>query len=47
MPPISGKSPNAGDQICIDRKTFKELLALLTSCVDELVNPRDCEIWRW
>jgi hypothetical protein len=45
MPPISGQSPDAGDQICIDRKTFKELLALLTSCVDELVNPRDCEIF--
>ncbi len=45
MPPISGKSPDAGDQICIDRKTFKQLLALLNSCVDELVNPRDCEIF--
>jgi len=45
MPPISGKSPNAGDQICIDRKTFKQLLALVTSCVNELVNPRDCEIF--
>jgi hypothetical protein len=45
MPPILGKSPDAGDQICIDRKTFKQLLALLNSCVDELVNPRDCEIF--
>jgi hypothetical protein len=45
MPPISDRSPNVGDQICIDRKTFKQLLALVTSCVDELVNPRDCEIF--
>ena len=45
MPPISGKSPNAGDQICIDRKTFKQLLALVGSCLNELVNPRDCEIF--
>ena len=33
------------DKIVIDRETFKQLLALLTSCVDELVNPRDCEIF--
>jgi len=33
------------DKIVIDRKTFKQLLALLNSCVDELVNPRDCEIF--
>ena len=45
MPPISGQSPDAGDKICIDRETFKQLLALLNSCVDELVNPRDCEIF--
>ena len=45
MPPISGHSPDAGDKICIDRETFKQLLALLNSCVDELVNPRDCEIF--
>jgi hypothetical protein len=45
MPPISGQSPDAGDKICIDRETFKQLLTLLTSCVDELVNPRDCEIF--
>jgi len=45
MPPISGRSPDAGDQICIDRKTFKQLLALLGSCLNELVNPRDCEIF--
>ena len=45
MPPISGQSPDAGDKICIDRETFQELFALLTSCVDELVNPRDCEIF--
>jgi hypothetical protein len=45
MPPISGQSPDAGDKICIDRETFQQLFALLTSCVDELVNPRDCEIF--
>jgi len=45
MPPISGQSPDAGDKICIDRETFKQLLALLNSCMDELVNPRDCEIF--
>ena len=45
MPPISGQSPDAGDKICIDRETFHQLFALLTSCVDELVNPRDCEIF--
>jgi hypothetical protein len=45
MPPISGKSPNAGDQICIDRKTFKQLLSLIICCADNLVNPRDCEIF--
>ena len=45
MPPILGQSPDAGNKICIDRETFKQLLALLTSCVDELVNPRDCEIF--
>jgi hypothetical protein len=45
MPPISGQSPDAGDKICIDRETFKQLLALVNSCVDELVNPRDCEIF--
>ena len=45
MPPISGQSPDAGDKICISRETFKQLLALLNSCVDELVNPRDCEIF--
>jgi hypothetical protein len=45
MPPISGQSPDAGDKICIDRETFKQLLSLLNSCVDELVNPRDCEIF--
>jgi len=33
------------DKIVIDRETFKQLLALLNSCVDELVNPRDCEIF--
>jgi hypothetical protein len=33
------------DKIVIDRKTFKQLLALVTSCADELVNPRDCEIF--
>ena len=33
------------DKIVIDRKTFKRLLALLNSCADELVNPRDCEIF--
>jgi hypothetical protein len=35
----------SNDKIVIDRKTFKQLLALLNSCVDELVNPRDCEIF--
>jgi hypothetical protein len=35
----------SNDKIVIDRETFKQLLALLTSCVDELVNPRDCEIF--
>jgi hypothetical protein len=44
MPPISGQSPD-GEQICIDRKTFKQLLALVGSCLNELVNPRDCEIF--
>jgi len=33
------------DKIVIDRETFKQLLALLNSCADELVNPRDCEIF--
>ena len=33
------------DKIVIDCKTFKRLLALLNSCADELVNPRDCEIF--
>src|SRR5918997_1307951 len=33
------------DQIVIDRETFKQLLALVNSCADELVNPRDCEIF--
>jgi hypothetical protein len=33
------------DKIVIDRETFKQLLALVGSCVDELVNPRDCEIF--
>lgn len=45
MPPISGQSPDAGDKICIDRKTFKELFLLVGRCADELVNPRDCEIF--
>jgi hypothetical protein len=35
----------SNDKIVIDCKTFKQLLALLNSCVDELVNPRDCEIF--
>ena len=35
----------SNDKIVIDRKTFKQLLALLNSCADELVNPRDCEIF--
>jgi hypothetical protein len=35
----------SNDKIVIDRKTFKQLFALLNSCVDELVNPRDCEIF--
>jgi hypothetical protein len=33
------------DKIVIDRETFKQLLALVGSCVDELVNPRDGEIF--
>jgi hypothetical protein len=33
------------DKIVIDRETFKQLLALVSSCADELVNPRDCEIF--
>ena len=33
------------DKIVIDRETFKQLLALVNSCADELVNPRDCEIF--
>lgn len=33
------------DTIVVDRKTFKQLLVLLNSCADELVNPRDCEIF--
>jgi hypothetical protein len=33
------------DKIVIDRETFKQLLALVGSCADELVNPRDCEIF--
>jgi hypothetical protein len=33
------------DKIVIDRETFKQLLALVGSCVDDLVNPRDCEIF--
>ena len=45
MPPISGQSPDAVDKICIDRETFQQLFALVVSCVDELVNPRDCEIF--
>jgi len=35
----------SNDKIVIDRKTFKQLLALVSSCADELVNPRDCEIF--
>ena len=33
------------DKIVIDREMFKQLLALLNSCADELVNPRDREIF--
>ena len=36
MPPISGKSPDAGDQICIDRKTLKKILKLVLQSVDTL-----------
>jgi len=33
------------DKIVIDRETFKQLHSLVGSCMDELVNPRDCEIF--
>ena len=36
MPPISGRSPDAGDQICIDRKTLKKILKLVLRSVDNL-----------
>jgi hypothetical protein len=45
MPPILGKSPNAGDQICIDHKKFKQLFAFVCRCVEQLEHPRDCEIF--
>jgi hypothetical protein len=45
MPPISGQSPDAGDKICIDRETFKQLRSLVSCCANDLVNPRDCEIF--
>jgi hypothetical protein len=35
----------SNDKIVIDRKTFEQLIALVGSYADELVNPRDCEIF--
>jgi hypothetical protein len=45
MPPISGQSPDAGDKICIDRETFRQLLSLLNSSTDILYLARTNEIF--
>lgn len=45
MPLISGKSPDAGDKILVDRETFQKVLSLVCRSVDELANARHREIF--